>query len=158
FAADVQRYLQDEPVQACPPSAGYRFGKFARRNKRALATATALALAALLVVGVIAGSLGWMARDRSVRQAKLNLGIEHALVDATKALDQALTLTDNPYRWEAVLAEAASDLKRAEGLIAQDEAAAEPAIRERLQALQARLLADEADRLFAARFEEIRLE
>ena len=35
FAADVQRYLKDEPVQACPPSAGYRFRKFARRNKRA---------------------------------------------------------------------------------------------------------------------------
>src|SRR5262245_59313234 len=30
FAADVQRYLDDEPVQACPPSAGYRFRKFAR--------------------------------------------------------------------------------------------------------------------------------
>src|SRR5262245_60478932 len=25
FAADVQRYLADEPVQACPPSAWYRF-------------------------------------------------------------------------------------------------------------------------------------
>src|SRR5213078_4298706 len=33
FAADVQRYLADEPVQACPPSAWYRFRKFARRNK-----------------------------------------------------------------------------------------------------------------------------
>src|SRR6185369_6799527 len=39
FAADVQRYLNDEPVLACPPSAGYRFRKFARRNKRILATA-----------------------------------------------------------------------------------------------------------------------
>ena len=38
FATDVQRYLADEPVQACPPSAGYRLRKFARRNKRALAT------------------------------------------------------------------------------------------------------------------------
>src|SRR5205807_9144632 len=27
FALDVQRYLADEPVQACPPSAGYRFRK-----------------------------------------------------------------------------------------------------------------------------------
>src|SRR5207253_1661911 len=25
FAADIQRYLNDESVQACPPSAGYRF-------------------------------------------------------------------------------------------------------------------------------------
>src|SRR5262249_20465712 len=39
FAADVQRYLSDEPVQACPPSAGYRFGKFARRHKVPLAMA-----------------------------------------------------------------------------------------------------------------------
>src|SRR5207302_2948128 len=28
FAADVRRYLADEPVQACPPSVGYRLGKF----------------------------------------------------------------------------------------------------------------------------------
>src|SRR5256714_1426527 len=34
FAADVQRYLADEPVQACPPSASYRFRNVARRNKR----------------------------------------------------------------------------------------------------------------------------
>src|SRR5690242_17641605 len=33
FAMDVQRYLADEPVQACPPSAWYRFRKFARRSK-----------------------------------------------------------------------------------------------------------------------------
>ena len=33
FAMDVQRYLADEPVQACPPSAGYRLRKFVRRNK-----------------------------------------------------------------------------------------------------------------------------
>ena len=38
LAADVQRYLADEPVQACPPSARYRFRKFARRNKRAWLT------------------------------------------------------------------------------------------------------------------------
>src|SRR5262249_36847274 len=32
FAQDIQRYLADEPVLACPPSAGYRLRKFARRN------------------------------------------------------------------------------------------------------------------------------
>src|SRR5258707_15689822 len=32
LAADVQRYLNDEPVQACPPSAGYLLRKVARRN------------------------------------------------------------------------------------------------------------------------------
>src|SRR5438034_11833545 len=39
FAMDVQRYLNDETVQACPPSARYRLRKFARRNKAAMAVA-----------------------------------------------------------------------------------------------------------------------
>ncbi len=56
FAADVQRYLKDEPVQACPPSRWYRFRKFARRNKRAFVTASALALAGLLAVVTLAVS------------------------------------------------------------------------------------------------------
>src|SRR5262245_48858377 len=34
FAQDVQRYLDDEPVLACPPSRWYRFRKFVRRNRR----------------------------------------------------------------------------------------------------------------------------
>jgi tetratricopeptide (TPR) repeat protein len=45
FSADVQRYLNDEPVQACPPSAAYRFRKFARRNKTALVTASLIGVA-----------------------------------------------------------------------------------------------------------------
>src|SRR5437588_12708820 len=36
FVADVQRYLNDEAVQACPPSGWYKARKFARRHKRAL--------------------------------------------------------------------------------------------------------------------------
>ena len=55
-AADVQRYLNDEPVQACPPSAWYRFRKFARRNKRAVVTATAVAVAVVLGVAGLAAS------------------------------------------------------------------------------------------------------
>jgi serine/threonine protein kinase len=54
LARDVERYLRQEPVQACPPTAMYRFRKFIRRNKVALLTgagiATGLGLA-LLVVG-----------------------------------------------------------------------------------------------------------
>jgi tetratricopeptide (TPR) repeat protein len=36
FAADVQRYLSDEAVAACPPSPGYRLRKYVRRNRRPL--------------------------------------------------------------------------------------------------------------------------
>src|SRR5437588_660577 len=64
FAADVQRYLKDEPVQACPPSAWYRFRKFARRNKRALATAALLGVMLLVAVGAVVASALWAANAR----------------------------------------------------------------------------------------------
>ena len=36
FAQDIAHFLADEPVSATPPSAGYQFRKFARRNQAAL--------------------------------------------------------------------------------------------------------------------------
>jgi WD40 repeat protein/serine/threonine protein kinase len=51
FAADVLRYLNDEPVQACPPSAGYRLRKFVRRNKGAAVYALLLLVVALSGLG-----------------------------------------------------------------------------------------------------------
>src|SRR5438876_458554 len=70
FAVDVQRYLNDEPVQACPPSARYRFKKFARRNKRALATAALLGVMALVAVGAVAASALWAAVQANARLAE----------------------------------------------------------------------------------------
>ena len=51
FAADVQRYLNDAPVQAYPPDAWYRFRKFTRRNRAGVLTAAGVALGLLLAVG-----------------------------------------------------------------------------------------------------------
>ncbi len=56
FAADVQRYLADEPVLACPPSALYRFRKFARRNKPGLITASLAVVALMAVVALFISS------------------------------------------------------------------------------------------------------
>jgi eukaryotic-like serine/threonine-protein kinase len=67
FAADVQRYLRDEPVEACPPSAAYRFRKFARRHKRGLVTAAVVALAAVLTAAG-SGVLIWW-KNQDLRQA-----------------------------------------------------------------------------------------
>src|SRR5262249_18401779 len=44
LAMDVQRYLADEPVLACPPSAGYRLRKFARKHRGPLSAAAAIAV------------------------------------------------------------------------------------------------------------------
>ena len=41
LAADLRRYLDDEAVQACPPTAAYRLSKFAKKYRVALATACA---------------------------------------------------------------------------------------------------------------------
>ncbi|HKI31789.1 MAG TPA: protein kinase [Gemmataceae bacterium] len=54
-ARDLERYLADEPVEACPPSSSYRLRKFARKHKKALATAAAFVV--LLVAGVVTSTL-----------------------------------------------------------------------------------------------------
>jgi serine/threonine protein kinase len=65
LAADVMRYLADQPVEACPPSARYRFSKYARRNRSVLTTAFLVGLA--LVAGT--GASLW--------QAALARGAQH---------------------------------------------------------------------------------
>jgi WD40 repeat protein len=66
FAADVQRYLNDEPVQACPPSALYRFRKFTRRHRAALTTVSAVTLTIVMALAA-GGGLIWRA-NRELRQ------------------------------------------------------------------------------------------
>jgi tetratricopeptide (TPR) repeat protein len=85
FAMDVERYLADEPVQACPPSAAYRLRKFARRNKGALAVA-ALVLFFLALLGTGAG---WVVRDRSARDAELREAVTAALDKVTDLRQRA---------------------------------------------------------------------
>ncbi len=79
FALDVQRYLADEPVQACPPRAGYRLRKFARRNKGGLAVATLV----LFFLALLGSGLGWVLRDRAAQAAELREAVTGALDKVT---------------------------------------------------------------------------
>jgi len=66
-AADLDRYLADEPVLAGPPSASYRLRKFIDRHR------TAAVAAALLLLSLMAGIVGttWgMIRANAARQAE----------------------------------------------------------------------------------------
>jgi serine/threonine protein kinase/Flp pilus assembly protein TadD len=90
LAADVQRYLADEPVQACPPSRWYRFRKFARRNKAVLATAVGLGMALVFTVAVLAFSNVWVTRERDQKDAALTRS-RHSLDGALQAVDRMLT-------------------------------------------------------------------
>jgi tetratricopeptide (TPR) repeat protein/serine/threonine protein kinase len=84
FAMDVQRYLADEPVLACPPSAWYRFGKFARRNR-----AAALTMAAVLAVMVVAGAGIWSwQHQQGLRRVETDFHTELRRRSVTSSLEQ----------------------------------------------------------------------
>jgi tetratricopeptide (TPR) repeat protein/tRNA A-37 threonylcarbamoyl transferase component Bud32 len=81
FAADVERYLSDQPVQACPPSAGYRFRKFVRQNK------TALVAVALVVISLLAGT--GMSIWQAVRAIEAEQLAQRRLEDVGKQQQEA---------------------------------------------------------------------
>jgi tetratricopeptide (TPR) repeat protein len=68
FAMDVQRYLEDDAVQACPPSTAYRAKKFVRRHK--VGMLAGVAVAAALMIGLVAASLGFLEARRQARIAR----------------------------------------------------------------------------------------
>src|SRR5262245_6962889 len=68
LARDIQRYLADEPVEARPPSAGYRLRKFVRRHPLELALAGALAV--LLVGGV---AVAWWQSEQAGARRETDL-------------------------------------------------------------------------------------
>jgi serine/threonine protein kinase len=86
FAQDIQRYLHDEPVQACPPSAWYRFRKYTRRHKVALTTVALVSLALVLgtAVSVWQAVRATEAEGRSVQEsAEKEQALEAKLEEAT---------------------------------------------------------------------------
>ena len=61
LAADVIRFLQDEAIVARPPSATYRFRKFAKRNKMPLIAVT------LLVTSLVVGMIMFYLQNRTLQ-------------------------------------------------------------------------------------------
>jgi tetratricopeptide (TPR) repeat protein len=86
LAADVQRYLNDEAVAACPPSAGYRLRKYWRRNRRVLVTVgiVAFALVAATAVSTWQAVRAWEAQrqaEASGQRATMEAAIAKAVND-----------------------------------------------------------------------------
>ena len=86
LAADLRRYLDDEPVQACPPSGWYRVGKFARRHKLGFSMALMFVVAMLLGVSglsisTVLLSRSYAAERRAHRQADANFERARGAVD-----------------------------------------------------------------------------
>src|SRR5260370_26270035 len=86
MAADIQRYLKDEPIAARPPSATYQLQKFARRHKALVAGVAAVFV--VLIAGIIASM--WEAARANEEQRK---------AEATEILAWATnSLEDDPER------------------------------------------------------------
>jgi serine/threonine protein kinase/WD40 repeat protein len=95
FARDVQRYLDDEAVQACPPSTRYRVQKFVRRNKSPVVAGALLLLA--LVAGVIGTTAGMIrathAEAKAVSEANLKSNALLAVQQSERASKDSLWLS-----------------------------------------------------------------
>jgi serine/threonine protein kinase/Flp pilus assembly protein TadD len=92
FAADLERYLKDDPVLACPPSSAYRLRKFARRNKGKLTVVAVVVLALVLAIMVLTRSNAAIDRERvraddSFREARAAVDDYFTTVSESKLLD-----------------------------------------------------------------------
>ena len=76
FASDVQRYLDDEPVLACPPSTGYYLRKLLRKHRAAIAIAATFAV--VLLVAAAVSTWQWREAEaaRSVAVSKADAEVQ----------------------------------------------------------------------------------
>jgi WD40 repeat protein/serine/threonine protein kinase len=81
LARDLLHYLADEPVEACPPTTGYRLRKFARKNRKLLVTAGTFA--AVLLLGVAASA--WQAVRATQAEAAALTNEQQANANAAQA-------------------------------------------------------------------------
>jgi tetratricopeptide (TPR) repeat protein/serine/threonine protein kinase len=175
FAADVQRYLHDEPVLACPPSVGYRFKKFARRNKAALAT---VALVIFFIV-LLGGVVGWGVRDRAAREQEIAGEAARKLAHTEEGIRQALDrgtnsraelhallkkpggvqeLLNQPARWELFLKTAQGKLAQAQRLAVRAEGDLDAELTQAMERLEQQLTSDQADYDLARHLEKVRMD
>jgi eukaryotic-like serine/threonine-protein kinase len=88
LAMDVQRYLNNEPVVARPPSRQYRLQKLVRRNRLVFAAGTAVALA--LIAGL--GASTWM--FFKAEKARANEAALRRQAEAREKLTEAVMLVN----------------------------------------------------------------
>jgi hypothetical protein len=145
FAADVQRYLHGEPVQASPLGTGYQVRKFVQKHKKPLVLA--LGFVALLLSAVVI-----VKTERDARQVQLSRGVNEALNQATALRERAKVATVGS---AALFARAREQMQRALALV--DDGLVDAALTAQVSQLQAELDAEEKDRTLVAALDEAQL-
>jgi serine/threonine protein kinase/tetratricopeptide (TPR) repeat protein len=79
FASDVMRYLTDQPVEACPLSAWYRFSKYTHRHRAALTTAAVIGTA--LVAGTAASAWQALRAEQAAGEARQRTEESRQVID-----------------------------------------------------------------------------
>jgi serine/threonine protein kinase len=93
LAADVQRYLHDEPVLACPPTLRYRLGKLLRKHRGTAAAVAAVWL--VLVCGIAATAAAYFQADAAKRaESEQRRAAEQARDEARQAEAEARATAD----------------------------------------------------------------
>ncbi|TAJ08197.1 MAG: hypothetical protein EPO68_15650, partial [Planctomycetota bacterium] len=108
LAADVRRFLRDEPIVARPASTLYQLRKFARRN-RAFVVGVSIAALALLVG---TGTSTWLAHQRLLQRERADAKTREAQREAYRAnvLAAGMALErDNPRNARALLSTLEAD-------------------------------------------------
>lgn len=76
LAADVNRFLKDEPIEARPPSRLYKLYKFSRRNKITLITTSLVGMALLAGTGISIWQANQAVWERNQKEIALQQAIE----------------------------------------------------------------------------------
>lgn len=126
LAGDIDRYLHNEPVQAGPPSATYRFRKLASKHRGALAIGAAFLL--LLAAGSVVST--WQAvratraereaaheRDQVVKEKQHSDELYLETLEAQKQEAMARAIAESK-RGEAAQQERIAEERLADGLVA----------------------------------------
>src|SRR5262245_56657064 len=93
LARDIQRFLHQEPVQACPAGACYRLRKFVRRNRGAVVAVSLVVLA--LLAGIAGTTWGMFRAERAqVAEAERAEGERRAKEEVQKRLVQIERATE----------------------------------------------------------------
>ncbi len=121
LAEDIERYLNDVPVEARPPSRLYLFRKFARRNRGWLVAS--VAVLATLLIGIVA--TGYAAKTAFQMKAQAESRERQAIRAATAAGASMLLPETEAKRlaegWLAEIEELKADGKHAQAVLSQSQ-------------------------------------
>jgi serine/threonine protein kinase/tetratricopeptide (TPR) repeat protein len=113
LARDVERYLNDEPVLACPPSSWYRMRKLARRHKGKLMAAAAMLV--LLLAGAAVST--WQAVRATYAEGETGEALQQVIAEQARTRAGLTKLTAEQARTkEALTAVTAAEAQKREAL------------------------------------------